>query len=135
MSATKTAIILKDSKDWPKWFAVTMSAAKEHDLVLYVDPYKLKRDLAVLEQLIRPTVASIRPHPTAGTNVSSQTAGATPLGSQDSPIIRESSTTRATETQYKDLNESERAQLHLETQIYLYKLKSYKEYIKAMGRL
>jgi hypothetical protein len=49
MSATKTAIILKDSKDWPKWFVVTMSAAKEHDLVLYVDPYKLKRDLAVLE--------------------------------------------------------------------------------------
>jgi hypothetical protein len=39
------------------------------------------------------------------------------------------------ETQYKDLNESERAQLHLKTQIYLYKLKSYKEYIKAMGRL
>jgi hypothetical protein len=52
-------------------------------------------------------VASIRPHPMAGTNVSSQTAGATPLGSQDSPIIGESSTTRATETQYKDLNESE----------------------------
>jgi hypothetical protein len=61
MSATKTAIILKDSKDWPKWFAVTISTAKEHDLVLYVDPYKLKRDLAVLEQPIRPTVADIRP--------------------------------------------------------------------------
>jgi hypothetical protein len=29
----------------------------------------------------------------------------------------------------------ERAQLHLKTQIYLYKLKSYKEYIKAIGRL
>jgi hypothetical protein len=49
ISAIKIAIILKDSKDWPKWFAVTMSAAKEYDLVLYVDPYKLKRDLAVLE--------------------------------------------------------------------------------------
>jgi hypothetical protein len=61
ISATKTAIILKDSKDWPKWFAVTMSIAKEHDLVLYVDPYKLKRDLAVLEQPIRPIVADIRP--------------------------------------------------------------------------
>jgi hypothetical protein len=26
ISATKTAIILKDSKDWPKWFVVTMSS-------------------------------------------------------------------------------------------------------------
>jgi hypothetical protein len=107
MSATKTAIILKDSKDWPKWFAVTMSSAQEHGLVPYINPYKRIRDLAVLEEPIRPTVASIRPHPTAGTNVSSQIASATPSGSQDSPIIRESSTTRATETQYKDLNESE----------------------------
>jgi hypothetical protein len=49
ISATKTAIILKDSKDWPKWFTVTISTAKEYDLVLYVDPYKLKRDLAILE--------------------------------------------------------------------------------------
>ena len=80
-------------------------------------------------------MASIRPHPTARTNVSSQTTGATPLGLQDSPIIRESSTTRATETQYKDLNESERDQLHLKTQLYLYKLKSYKEHIKAIRRL
>ena len=39
------------------------------------------------------------------------------------------------ETQYKDLNELERAQLYLKTQIYLYKLKSYKEHTKAMGRL
>jgi hypothetical protein len=38
-----------------------MSAAKEHDLVLYVDPYKLKRDLVVLEQPIRPIIANIRP--------------------------------------------------------------------------
>jgi hypothetical protein len=38
-----------------------MSTAKEHDLVLYVDPYKLKRDLIVLEQLIRPTIANIQP--------------------------------------------------------------------------
>jgi hypothetical protein len=135
ISATKTAIILKDSKDWPKWFAVTISSAQEHGLVPYINLYKCIRDLAVLEELIRPTVASIRPHPTAGTNISSQIAGATPSGSQDSPIIRESSTTRATETQYKDLNESEQAQLHLETQIYLHKLKSYKEHTKAMGRL
>ena len=61
ISATKTAIILKDSKDWPKWLIVTMSTTKEYDLVLYVDPYKLKRDLAVLEQPIRPIVADIRP--------------------------------------------------------------------------
>ena len=61
ISATKTAIILKDSKDWPKWFIVIMFTIKEHDLVLYVDPYKLKRDLAVLEQPIRPIVANIRP--------------------------------------------------------------------------
>ena len=61
ISATKTAIILKDSKDWLKWFIVTISIIKEHDLVLYVNPYKLKRDLAVLEQPIRPTVANIRP--------------------------------------------------------------------------
>jgi hypothetical protein len=80
MSATKTAIVLKDSKNWPKWFAVTMSATKEHDLVPYVDPYKLRRDLAVLEPPVRPTVADIRPHPIAGTNASSQTAGQTPSG-------------------------------------------------------
>jgi hypothetical protein len=61
ISATKTAIILKDSKDWPKWFVVTISTIKEHDLVLYIDPYKLKRDLVVLEQLIKPIVADIRP--------------------------------------------------------------------------
>jgi hypothetical protein len=61
ISATKTTIILKDSKDWPKWFAVTISTVKEHDLVLYVDPYKLKRDLAVLKQPIRPIVANIQP--------------------------------------------------------------------------
>jgi hypothetical protein len=61
ISAIKTAIILKDSKDWPKWFVVTMSTAKEYDLVLYIDPYKLKRDLVVLEQLIRPTITNIRP--------------------------------------------------------------------------
>ena len=61
MSATKTAIILKDSKDWPKWFIVTMSTAKEHNLVLYIDPYKLKRDLIILKQPIRPTMADIQP--------------------------------------------------------------------------
>jgi hypothetical protein len=49
-----------------------MSAAKEHDLVLYVDPYKLKRDLAVLEQPIRPTVANIRPQSTLPPNPASQ---------------------------------------------------------------
>ena len=38
-----------------------MSAAKEHDLVLYIDPYKLKRDLAVLKQPIRPTITNIQP--------------------------------------------------------------------------
>jgi hypothetical protein len=71
MSATKTAIVLKDSKDWPKWFAVTMLAAKEHDLVPFVDPHKLKRDLAVLEQPIRPTVADIRPPSTTPLNPAS----------------------------------------------------------------
>jgi hypothetical protein len=49
ISAIKTAIILKDSKNWLKWFTVTISAIKEHNLVLYINPYKLKRDLAVLE--------------------------------------------------------------------------------------
>jgi hypothetical protein len=135
MSATKTAIVLKDSKNWPKWFAVTMSAAKEHDLVPYVDPYKLRRDLAVLEPPVRPTVADIRPHPIAGTNASSQTAGQTPSGAQDNSTPGESSTTGALGTQYKDLNEAKRAQLHLKTQIYLHKLKSYEEYTKAIGRL
>jgi hypothetical protein len=71
MSAIKTAIILKDSKDWPKWFVVTISSAQEHGLVLYINPYKCIRDLAVLEEPIRPTVALIRPYPIAGTNVSS----------------------------------------------------------------
>ena len=71
MSATKTAIILKDSKDWPKWFAVTISAAKEYDLVPYINPYKLKRDLAVLEQLIRPTIADIQPQSTLPPNIAS----------------------------------------------------------------
>ena len=38
-----------------------MSTIKEHDLVLYINPYKLKRDLVVLEQPIRPIVANIQP--------------------------------------------------------------------------
>ena len=48
-----------------------MSAAKEHDLVLYVDPYKLRRDLAILEQPIRPIVADIRPQSTLPPNPAS----------------------------------------------------------------
>jgi hypothetical protein len=48
-----------------------MSSAQEYGLVLYINSYKRIRDLAVLEELIRPTMASIRPYPTARTNISS----------------------------------------------------------------
>jgi len=61
MSATKTAIILRDSKDWPKWYIVTMAAALEQNLGPYVDPNKSKRDLAVLEEPSRPKVTDILP--------------------------------------------------------------------------
>jgi hypothetical protein len=61
ISATKTAIVLKELKDWSKWLAVTMLAAQEHDLVLYINPYKSKRDLVVLAQLIRPIMSNIQP--------------------------------------------------------------------------
>jgi hypothetical protein len=54
---------------------------------------------------------------------------------QSIATIRLSLTIGGASLTYKDLNEAKRAQLHLETQIYLYKLKSYKEHIKAMGRL
>jgi hypothetical protein len=112
-----------------------MSAAKEHDLVPYVDPYKLKRDLAVLEQPIRPTMADIRPQSTLPPNPASQTESTQLANTQSTAIVRSSSTTSGASLTYKDLNEAKRAQLHLETQIYLHKLKSYKEHIKAIGRL
>jgi hypothetical protein len=48
ISATKTAIVLKELKDWLKWLVVTILAVQKHNLVLYVNPYKSKRDLAVL---------------------------------------------------------------------------------------
>jgi hypothetical protein len=54
---------------------------------------------------------------------------------QGTATPRESSTNNNAIPIYKDLNKAERAQLHLETQIYLYKLKSYKEHSKAIGRL
>jgi hypothetical protein len=54
---------------------------------------------------------------------------------QSIAIVRLSSTTSGASLTYKDLNELKRAQLYLKTQIYLYKLKSYKEHIKAIGRL
>jgi hypothetical protein len=54
---------------------------------------------------------------------------------QSIAIVRSSSTTGGASLTYKDLNEAKWAQLHLETQIYLYELKSYEEYMKAIGRL
>jgi hypothetical protein len=131
MSATKTAIVLKDSKDWPKWFAVTMSAAQEHDLAPYVDPYKSKRNLAELVQPIRPTAADIRPPTAPPGNGHSQPEG-TPSSTQSTVTPGGSPVVSIT---YKDLNEAERTQLNLETQIYLHELRSYEEHTKAMGRL
>jgi hypothetical protein len=131
MSATKTAIVLKDSKDWPKWFAVTMSAAQEHDLAPYIDLYKSKRNLAELVQPIRPTAADIRPSTAPPCNGQNQPESDT----LSTDILRDSSVTTGVNITYKDLNEAERTQLNLETQIYLHKLRSYKEHTKAMGRL
>ena len=82
-------------------------------------------------QPIRPIAADIRP-PTAllgnGQNqpkgtLSSTQSIVTPGGS---PIVS---------ITYKDLNEAERTQLNLETQIYLYELRFYKEHTKAIRRL
>jgi hypothetical protein len=131
MSATKTAIVLKDSKDWPKWFAVTMSAAQEHDLAPYVDPYKSKRNLTELVQPIKPAAADIRPLTAPPGNGLSQPEG-TPSNTQSTVTLKGSSIASIT---YKDLNEAERTQLNLKTQIYLHELRSYKEHSKAIRRL
>jgi hypothetical protein len=59
ISATKTVIVLKELKDWPKWFIVTILVTQEYNLVLYIDPYKSKRDLIILAQPIRPIMSNI----------------------------------------------------------------------------
>jgi hypothetical protein len=134
MSTTKTAIVLKDSKDWPKWFTVTMSAAQEHDLAPYVDLYKSKRNLAELVQPIKPTAADIRPPTAPPGNGQNQLEG-TLSSTQSQATPGDSSITISAGITYKDFNEAERTQLNLETQIYLHELRSYKEYSKAIRRL
>ena len=86
-----------------------MSSAQEHGLVPYVDPYKLKRDLAVLEQPIRPTVADIRPQSTLPPNIASQTGSTQLADTQSTATVRSSSTTGGASPTYKDLNEAKRA--------------------------
>ena len=111
-----------------------MSAAQEHDLVPYVDLYKSRENLAVLTPPIRPTAADIRP-PTAPPNNGQNQLKGTPSSTQSQATPRDSSITIGASITYKDLNEAERTQLNLETQIYLHELRSYKEHTKAMGRL
>jgi hypothetical protein len=85
-----------------------MSAAQEHDLALYIDPYKSKRNLAVLVQLIKPTAADIRPLTAPPSNGQNQPEG-TPS------TFKKSSVTISANITYKDLNEAKRTQLNLET--------------------
>ena len=108
-----------------------MSAAQEHDLAPYVDPYKSKRNLAELVQPIRPTAADIRPPTAPPGNGQNQPEG-TPSSTQSQATPGGSPVASIT---YKDLNEAERTQLNLETQIYLHELRSYEEHSKAIGRL
>jgi hypothetical protein len=112
MSATKTLIVLKDSKNWQKWIAVILTASQEHGLRDYVNPNILRTDLLVLSKPIRPTPNIIKPFvpPTADPN-----------------------TTRT--TKYKDLNKGEQAQLALDTSIYLHEITNYKKKVQALGRL
>jgi hypothetical protein len=112
-----------------------MSAAQEHNLVPYVDPYKSKRDLAVLAQPIRPTMSDIQPPTALRPNQTPQPGSMHSSNTQGTATPGESSTNSDAIPTYKDLNKAERAQLHLETQIYLHELKSYKEHSKAIGRL
>jgi hypothetical protein len=86
MSATKTSIVLKDSKDWQKWIAVILTASQEHGLRDYVNPNTLRTDLLVLSKPIRPTPNIIKPFV---------------------PPATDPNATRTTE--YKDLNKGEQA--------------------------
>jgi hypothetical protein len=103
MSATKTTIILKDEKDWPKWIEVTMSATREHDLVPYVNPKLLKRNLVVLEAPIRPTPANIRPPQATQPNTRARSTDTTSSTQGTSTIIPSPSIIT-----YKDLDKAER---------------------------
>jgi hypothetical protein len=59
MNSTKTSIILKLSKDWPKWIEVTLMAADEFDLCPYVDPRLSEDVLKHLERPIKPALTTI----------------------------------------------------------------------------
>ena len=59
MNSTKTSIILKLSKDWPKWIKVTLTAADEFDLRPYVDPRLSEDVLKYLERPIKPALTII----------------------------------------------------------------------------
>ena len=59
MNSTKTSIILKSSKDWPKWIEVTLTAADEFDLRPYVDPRLSEDVLKHLERPVKPALTTI----------------------------------------------------------------------------
>ena len=59
MNSTKTSIILKSSKDWPKWIKVTLTAANEFDLRPYIDPRLSEDVLKHLERPIKPALTTI----------------------------------------------------------------------------
>ena len=81
-----------------------MSAAQEHDLALYVDLYKSKKNLIELIQPIKPTAADIRPFTAPSNNGHSQPEG-TLSSTQSTVILRGSPIISIT---YKDFNEAER---------------------------
>jgi hypothetical protein len=59
MNSTKTSIILKLSKDWPKWIEVTLMAADEFDLRPYVDPRLSEDVFKHLERPVKPALTTI----------------------------------------------------------------------------
>jgi len=65
MSANKTSVILKDSKDWTKWVEIIKTAALKHDIWKYVDLNTPKGSTPDLEEPIMPRLKNVRdPQPT-----------------------------------------------------------------------
>lgn len=112
ISATKTSIVLKDSKDWQKWISVILTTSQEHGLCDYVNPNTPRTDLLVLSKPIKPTPNTIKPFV---------------------PPATEPNATGT--TKYKDLNKGKRAQLALDTSIYIHESADYEKKIQALGRL
>jgi oligoribonuclease NrnB/cAMP/cGMP phosphodiesterase (DHH superfamily) len=116
--ASKTVVILQDSKDWAKWIDIIKTASEKYDLWKHINPETPATTLPALIEPLRPTPSTVLWPP--------------PLRN---PAIPAGATPESAPTRYSELDNDQREALRTLNEEYNRDIKRYNKKVKASADL